>query len=137
VNLRVELLAANTTFKPTHYGYDPSVNWDYVLTTESYRNTMEDAITPTYGLIGGSNPYRPIDILIPWLDCTVTSPDDEWEDSGGVAPTSVGDYRILVSALRWGGALRNLSDWESWLSPVIRVKDGGLPNYGLPPGTPR
>lgn len=122
-NLRVELLAANTTFKPTHYGYDPTVEWDYIPVTEPYRNDMEDGITPTYGVIGGVNPSMPIEVLIDWGDCTVIVNNDDYEDEGGVAPTNPGDYRILISALRWRGNVTDLSDWESWLSPIIRVID--------------
>lgn len=133
---RADLLAANTTFKPTYYGYDNTVEWNYVLTTETYRNVLQDGVTPTYGLIGGYLPYRPAMILLDWENLAVISPNDAFEDSGGLAPTSVGDYRVLVSVLKWGGNFTDLTDWETWLSPIIRVIDGGLPNYGLPPGTP-
>ena len=133
---RADLLAANTTFKPTYYGYDHTVEWNYVLTTETYRNVLPDGVTPTYGLIGGYLPYRPAMIFLDWENLAVISPNEAFEDSGGLAPTSVGDYRMLISVLKWGGNFTDLNDWETWLSPVIRVIDGGLANYGLPPGTP-
>lgn len=136
-NVRADLLAANTTFVPDHYGYDTSVEWDYVLTEADYRNVMEDGVTPTYGLIGGANPWMPYLGFISWFDLTVTSPNDEWEDDGGVARTEVGDYRVLLSVLKWGGNITNFpADWETWLGPVIRVIDEGLSNGGVPVGTP-
>ncbi|KAH8900461.1 subtilisin-like protein, partial [Thozetella sp. PMI_491] len=117
-NVRADLLPANTTLVPTYYGYDRTAEWNYILTTEPYRNMMEDTVTPTYGLIGGYNPFRPFSNIIDWEDCTVITTDPKYDDEGGVAPTSVGDYRILLSALRWGGNITNPNDWESWLSPV-------------------
>jgi len=32
-----------------------------------------------------------------------------------------GDYRILISMLKPGAASTDLAEWESWLSPVIRL----------------
>ena len=32
-----------------------------------------------------------------------------------------GDYRILISMLKPGAASTDMSEWESWLSPVIRL----------------
>lgn len=136
-NVRADLLAANTTFKPDYYGYDTRANISSsVLTTEDYRNVMEDGVTPTYGL-RGANPGRPVAGLIDFEDMRVVADTDEWDDEGGEAPTAVGDYRILLSALKWGGNVTNWpEDWETWLSPILRVVDGGLTNYGVPPGTP-
>ncbi len=44
-------------------------------------------------------PFAAYDVM---YDMTVESPYDEWEDEGGAAPTSPGDYRMLISALRLG-----------------------------------
>lgn len=136
-NVRVEILAANTTFIPTHYGFNPNQTISpVVLTTATYRNVMEDGETPTYGL-QGSNPGLPVAGLIDFPDMDVTADTDEFEDEGGEAPTVVGDYRFLLSVLKWGGLVENWpEDWETWLSPRMRVVDGGLTNYGMPPGTP-
>lgn len=136
-NVRVEILAANTTFVPTHYGYNPNQTISpVVLTTATYRNVMEDGTTPTYG-VQGSNPGLPVAGLIDFPDMDVIADTDEFEDEGGEAPTVVGDYRFLLSVLKWGGLVENWpGDWETWLSPRMRVVDGGLTNYGMPPGTP-
>ncbi|CAN8105279.1 unnamed protein product [Discula destructiva] len=136
-NVRVELLAANTTFVPDIYGYDRNQSTGIeVLTKATYRNTMEDGTTPTYGL-QGSNPGKPIAGLIDFEDMDVIADTDEFEDEGGEAPTVVGDYRFLVSVLKWGGLVENWpGDWETWLSPRMRIVDGGLTNYGMPAGTP-
>lgn len=136
-NVRVEILAANTTFVPTYYGYNPNQTiTPAVLTTATYRNVMEDGTTPTYG-VQGSNPGRPVAGLIDFEDMDVIANSDEFEDDGGEAPTVVGDYRFLLSVLKWGGLVENWpEDWETWLSPRMRVVDGGLTNYGMPSGTP-
>lgn len=136
-NVRVELLAANTTFVPTHYGFDVNQTFaQVVLTTATYRNNMEDGTTPTYGL-QGSNPGMPVAGVIDFEDMDVIANTDEFEDEGGDAKTVVGDYRFLVSVLRWGGLVENWpGDWETWLSPRMRIVDGGLVNYGMPVGTP-
>lgn len=136
-NVRVDLLAANTTFKPDYYGYNRNQTiTPVVLTTEDYRNVMEDGTTSTYG-VQGANPGRPVAGLIDFAEMTVISNTDEFDDEGGEAPTAVGDYRFLVSALKWGGTVTNWpEDWETWLSPRMRIVDGGLPNYGVPSGTP-
>lgn len=136
-NVRVELLAANTSFVPDLYGFDRNQSiTPQVLTTATYRNTMEDGTTPTYGL-QGSNPGKPVAGMIDFADMDVIADTEEFEDEGGEASTVVGDYRFLVSVLRWGGLVENWpGDWETWLSPRMRIVDGGLPNYGMPVGTP-
>lgn len=123
-NVRAELLAANTTFKPDIYGYDRNVTISpLTITTESYRNVMEDGVTPTYG-VQGTNPGEPAAGLIDFPEMTVISNSDDWDDEGGEAPTAVGDYRLLLSVLRWGGNATNWpEDWETWLSPVLRIID--------------
>ncbi|KUI68302.1 Minor extracellular protease vpr [Cytospora mali] len=125
-NVRAELLAANTTFKPDIYGYDPNVTISPLFpVTESYRNVMEDGVTPTYGL-QGDNPGEPYADLIDFPEMTVISDSDEWDDEGGEAPTDIGDYRLLLSVLKWGGNVTNWpEDWETWLSPVLRIIDSG------------
>lgn len=123
-NVRAELLAANTTFVPDIYGFDRNVTIPpSVLTKESYRNVMEDGVTPTYG-VQGTNPGQPAAGLIDFPEMTVISNSDDWEDEGGEAPTAVGDYRLLLSVLKWGGNATNWpADWETWLSPVLRIID--------------
>ncbi|ROW05714.1 hypothetical protein VMCG_05172 [Cytospora schulzeri] len=123
-NIRAELLAANTTFKPDIYGYDRNVTISpLTITTAKYRNVMEDGVTPTYG-VQGTNPGMPEAGLIDFPEMTVISNSDDWEDEGGEAPTAVGDYRLLLSALKWGGNATNWpEDWETWLSPVLRIID--------------
>ncbi len=93
---------------------------------------MADRVTPTYGFLGGVNASMPLAACDVMYDMTVESPYDEWEDEGGEAPTSPGDYRMLISALRWGGNATNLADYETWLGPVLRVIDSSLKNGGLP-----
>jgi hypothetical protein len=114
---RVDILPANTSFVPTFYGYNSSIQWDYVFPNTSYKGMLDDRVTPTYGLLDSGTPWRPVAGYPPWNDLDTAA---------------IGDYRIMVSELRWGGNKTVNADWETWLSPIIRVTDSTLPNNGLP-----
>ena len=34
---------------------------------------------------------------------------------------SLGDYRILISMLKLGADSTDLTEWQSWLSPIMRL----------------
>jgi hypothetical protein len=44
---------------------------------------------------------------------------DTGDDWGEYLPN--GDYRILISMLKPGANSADLTEWESWLSPTIRL----------------
>lgn len=49
---------------------------------------------------------------------------DTADDDGNLQlPTSLGDYRMLLSVQRWGGDWYNMTDYQTWSGPVIRLSD--------------
>ncbi|KAH8892938.1 subtilisin-like protein, partial [Thozetella sp. PMI_491] len=102
---RVDVLPANTTFVPTYYGYDMSVPWDYQPSSQAYSGTWVDGKMGTYAVVSAKADATPQTLLPLW---------------NGISKLSPGDYRFLISILKWGGNTQNLDDWVTWLSPIFR-----------------
>jgi hypothetical protein len=105
---RVYVLPANTTFKPTAYGYNPSIKLDYAPTHQPYQGTWVDGKTPVFASIesGISGINYPSSYGLFWDQVQTASP---------------GDYRFLITSLRWGGKQDNPKDWETYLTPAFRL----------------
>ncbi|TDZ32325.1 Minor extracellular protease vpr [Colletotrichum spinosum] len=90
----------------------------------------------SYGLIGsmygGSKPKHTMSIL--FRGYSVYSTEWTWAEvelaNGTLYQLPNADYRVLVRTLRWGGSLEEPSDYDSWLSPIVRVdiSDPGYPS---------
>lgn len=115
---RIDILPANTTIKPTHWGFDNTTQIEYV----------EGSTIPTSSFLGFES-YGSVKVVT-----GLVSPANNFSPSGyGVSATGddgvqkqlgPGDYRWLYSIQRWGGEPALLEDWETWLGPVIRLVDG-------------
>ncbi|TDZ49660.1 Minor extracellular protease vpr [Colletotrichum trifolii] len=110
-----------------------SNGWGYVIISGT---SMATALVKSYGLIGsmygGSKPKHTMSIL--FRGYSVYSTEWTWAEvelaNGTVYQLPNADYRVLVRTLRWGGSLEEPSDYDSWLSPIVRVdiSDPGFPN---------
>lgn len=116
---RIDILPANTTLVPTHWGFDNSTQIEYQVSSSagpsstflghgSYGNLKNDS-----GLLSPASKHRPYG-----RGLTVKG------DAGATVVLGAGDYRFLLSILRWGGEAGISQDWETWLGPVIRMVDG-------------
>jgi hypothetical protein len=116
---RVDVLPANTSFPSVSKGYDVKVPYTY----------HSSAIPPKSSFLGFPSYGNLKDIT------RLSSPANNYSPFGGPGMTvkgddgvtytlAAGDYRWLVSVLRWGGDPSLVKDYDSWLGPVIRVVDG-------------
>ena len=64
---RVDVLPANTTFRPTHFGFDTGREYDYVLSPDAYASTAVDGTTPAYAVLYNDKPVAPLS-RIEWWD---------------------------------------------------------------------
>ncbi|KAK6957106.1 hypothetical protein Daesc_002391 [Daldinia eschscholtzii] len=115
---RIDLVPANISIIPDFYGYDPAEEYEYRPSNTTPPISVFES--PSYGTLVNST-----DLLSPSTF--------NWPQGTGVKATlpnateyspGPGDYRWLVSVLRWGGDLDKLEDHETWLSAVIRFVDG-------------
>ncbi|TVY93472.1 Minor extracellular protease [Lachnellula willkommii] len=110
---RVDVLPANTTVQANNYGFDKDAEYEY----------KPSAFTPNSTVFGHES-FGTLTILLGYnwpsgngifrSDTIVTGSD------GGKWAVGNGDYRWLVSALRWGGVSGVLGDYDTWLGPVVR-----------------
>ena len=124
---RVDLVPANISFQPDHYGFDPSVQIKYQRSdTPVYEGFLG---VPTHGIIyeAGVGPL-PVDdpapakqlFAFPQFVSSVLS-TTVWDEHMREVNFTSGDYRPLLRSLRWGGNATDADDYESWLGPVIRA----------------
>ncbi|KAI1655013.1 peptidase S8/S53 domain-containing protein [Daldinia decipiens] len=113
---RMDLVRAEIDFKPTYYGFDPSVPVNYTKTA-----------TPTNSTIAGVEILGNIVIDLanaPYLSLIESWPDPPLYDADTSLysiPMLKGGYRLLIQQLRYGGDFDKREDWTSWLSGVIDV----------------
>ncbi|KAE9571224.1 Minor extracellular protease vpr [Colletotrichum fructicola] len=139
-------LASNPAynFTPSSLGYipgGPSNSTSFTNTTTLQPpldlNSLDNfAGVKSYGLIGsmygGDKPKYTTSIL--FRGYSVYGTEWTWAEvelaNGTLYQLPNADYRVLVRALRWGGDINDSSDYDSWLSPVVRVNitDPGYPN---------
>jgi hypothetical protein len=111
---RLDLVAANTTFEATYYGFNRSNHIETSTPPLPIANTFGGAESLFYILEGGR--------YMPWLGTIAWSigyqtPEGEW------AKLPAGDYRLLLRLLPFGKEYENSKNWESWLSPVLRLPE--------------
>lgn len=114
--VRIDVLPANTSIVPMHYGFDPEVdrNEDYVPSLLPANSSFFGF--PSHGSFPNRLHARAVTSLMwEWLGTTVVS-DDFTELVAGV-----GDYRFMLSVLRHGGNESDFASYDSWLSPTIRI----------------
>ncbi|KAK2730911.1 subtilisin-like protease [Colletotrichum kahawae] len=139
-------LASNAAynFTPSSLGYipgGPSNSTSFTNTTTLQPpldlNSLDNfAGVKSYGLIGsmygGDKPKYTTSIL--FRGYSVYGTEWTWAEvelaNGTLYQLPNADYRVLVRALRWGGDVNDSSDYDSWLSPIVRVNitDPGYPN---------
>ncbi|KAH8893452.1 subtilisin-like protein [Thozetella sp. PMI_491] len=115
---RVDILPANTPVVPNTYGFDPSNVIAYQPPSTPPKTTFLGY--PSYGKL--------IDLEALTSPANNPSPNG----NGGFTVTACGqkyqlgpgDYRWLVSVLRWGGDKHVFKDYDTWLGPVIRLTNG-------------
>nr|QIR83317.1 kilbournase [Stenocarpella maydis] len=112
--MRVDLVAANTTFVPTYYGFN----------TSNIIDTKTPAL-PIDNTFGGVDSFyavfemyylAPVFSLLSWWGGI--------EDSAGNSSlVPAGDYRFLLRLLPVEKNYDAPEDWVSWLGPVLRIVD--------------
>jgi hypothetical protein len=121
---RIEIVPYNTTFEPTYYGFNRTAASPYGVPSSALPLVYPDlkinatvAGAEIFGFfkedIGNQKPS----LFLYYLDSQILSFGEEFL---GVLPE--GDYRALLRVLKWGGDYTKEEDFESWLSPVIRLK---------------
>jgi hypothetical protein len=110
---RLDLVAANTTFEPTYYGFDPSN--DLNTTTPKLRVVDDFGGAESFGQIFEGFYMEPVYHILSWWGGL----EDE---DGNEALVPEGDYRWLLRLLPMGGSYYEPESWTSWLGPVLRVE---------------
>lgn len=111
---RVDLLPANASITVTNFGYNRAVTYPYIPSAVKPKTSIFGV--PSFGNLANQTGYLWPGSYGPYglTDTSVVGPD------GVKYLVGNGDYRILASVLRWGGTKGLLSDYDTWLSPVLR-----------------
>jgi subtilisin family serine protease len=114
---RLDVLPANTSIKPNHYGFNKTNKYPYIPSVLEPNSTIFGH--PSFGTLLNITGYTWPESNSPFaFDTMVTS-------SNGVNyAVGNGDYRWLASVLRWGGTSGRQEDYDTWLGPVIRFVSG-------------
>ncbi|EPE07156.1 subtilisin-like protease [Ophiostoma piceae UAMH 11346] len=120
---RLELLPYNTSVVPDFYGFDNKTN-PYGVPNSSLPmvypkmalNFTTGEIT-SYGLLSEyAVTSRPSGYL--WS----LGPDVYDDDGNTITSITPGDYRALLRVQRYGANINLAASYQTWLSPVIRIK---------------
>ncbi|KAH7317069.1 peptidase S8/S53 domain-containing protein [Stachybotrys elegans] len=112
---RLDLVAANTTYEPTYWGFNRSNVF------ETY--TPDLTIVDTFGGVDSMSVVfqdfflPPVYHMLGWYGSLNDA--DGWDI--GFVPT--GDYRWLLRVLPIEKPYNDPESWESWLGPVMRITD--------------
>jgi hypothetical protein len=118
---RVDVMPANTTLVPNNYGFNKEHRYCSRPVVEAPTSKFLDY--PTYGsLVNVATLTNPFSNLSPYSNGGFTVTDD----GGKKRQLGPGDYRFLVSVLRWGGDVRVLADYDTWLGPLVQIVDGPI-----------
>lgn len=125
--LRVEIVPYNTTFKPTYYGFTSTTANPYGVPSSAlplvYPNLKINATVAgaeIFGFFSEINANQRPSGFLYYLDSQILSFGEEF-----LGELPLGDYRALLRVLKWGGDYTKEADFESWLSPVIRLRRVG------------
>jgi hypothetical protein len=121
-NARMELVPYNTSFVPDYYGYKFSGTNPYGVPTSALpliypKMKLETFAGAQIFGIGTAYPYQSNPTIYGF-----TVYGDVFLGNGEQALLPAGDYRALIRILRFGGDESKKESWESWLSPVIRIR---------------
>lgn len=135
MSYRIDLVPANTSFVPDHYGFDRDVarSITYVPSRAHVTGSLFNGTVPSYGTLVHQENGLAI------CSCTNLSPSGKTGggttvtvlssgSDGARAPSTYlpgpGDYRWLLSIRRWGGVDGVREHHETWMGPVLRFVDG-------------
>lgn len=117
---RIDIVHVDTTFIPNYYGFDRNVTYPNIvkpnITTKADLGGFQ-----TLGMITGSFLPQAPSIFFNYFRGPVF--DESFTLIGNLVN---GDYRPIVSVLRYGGDKNKLSDYVTWLGPIMAMR--GLPN---------
>lgn len=109
---RLDLIAANTTFEPTYYGFNTS----NILDTSTPDLPVVDNFggAESFGIIFLQYYLEPVYHYLSW---------GGWLDGpdGAYYGAKAGDYRWLLRVLPIEKDPNDADNWESWLGPVMRI----------------
>jgi hypothetical protein len=114
---RLDIVPPNTTYVPDVYGYDTSIPVDNVPAKANL--TSKFVGYDTYGMAWLLADRIPAFYWLDWYWRVV------FTDAGDEIQLGDGDYRLLLSILRWGGDPEKRESWESFLTPVVRYINAG------------
>ena len=123
---RIDVVPVNTTLIPTHWAPgSPSTPPGYTYTppasppsssvlggVPSYGNIYN--LNPTANIEYAADPQSTIVTNLPWSGSVAA-------DGGSTLQLGSGDYRLLISVLRWGGNDSVTADYETWLGPIMTL----------------
>lgn len=114
---RLDLVAANTTYVPEYYGFDP-------------QNQIPDLYTPDMPLVDTWGGLDSVGVLFASNSGTPSGTQFIWFgvskdlDGNTLPDVAQGDYRWTLRVLKLGKDPADPKNWESWLSPVLRLTSG-------------
>jgi hypothetical protein len=120
-HLRMDMLPANTTFVPDYYGFDKDQVIEYQFPDLPFSSSFLGY--ETYGAGNDFTDWSPGKIGFAWYSRTMNGPNGEQIQAKD------GDYRLLMSVLRWGGGVEERESWQTYLSPVIRYVNTDAGNW--------
>ncbi|PVH74102.1 subtilisin-like protein [Cadophora sp. DSE1049] len=116
--VRIDLLPANTSIMADHYGFDRGFEWEY--RPSSAAPTEKVFGFESFGtLVNKQGYFWPGGEGVSGSGTTVLT-------SAGKVAVGQGDYRWFVGVLRWGGAVGQKEDYDTWLGPVMRFTNGTI-----------
>ncbi|KXH36479.1 peptidase [Colletotrichum simmondsii] len=119
---RLDVVRADTDFKPTWYGFNQNKPLNYTKTAQPVNGTVAGA-----ELLGN--------LYVNYNNAPVTSLFDSWpvprlwdvETASVPIPMLKGGYRLLISHLKYGADETKPEDWSTWMSGVIDVPEDYYP----------
>lgn len=112
---RLDLIAANTTFEPTYYGFNTSHELDTMTPKLKVVDTFQGV--ESLGQIFGNYYMEPVYHMLSWWGGLYD------EETGTEDLVPAGDYRWLLRILPIKKDFDEPEDWTSWLGPVLRIVD--------------
>lgn len=119
---RLDVIRADTDFKPTWYGFNQSTPLNYTKTAQ-----------PDNGTVAGAKVVG--NLYVNLNNAPVTSLLDSWpvprlwDIETGLIPIPMlkGGYRLLISHLKYGADGSKPDNWSTWMSGVIDVPEDYFP----------
>ncbi|RDL35480.1 uncharacterized protein BP5553_07411 [Venustampulla echinocandica] len=116
---RVDVLPADTNITADHYGFDRTITYPDI--PSKFTPNMTVFGYPSFGMLANNTGY-----IWPGANGQFGADTKVMSSNGVRYLVGDGDYRWFVSVLRWGGTSGKRDDYDTWLSPILRVVSNSI-----------